>query len=134
MRIYIFKSETRKELRAFAADLAGSKLPQNHGPWTATGAIGTFRKGAAILAMDAGVPIVPVYVDGMYEVLPRFRRVPRPGRVTVTFSPPIKPDPDDDYDSFIARAEMAVRHLAGPKGEAVEPPGASRSEGPTYWY
>ena len=40
MRIYIFKSETRKDLRAFAADLAGSKLPQNHGPWTATGAIG----------------------------------------------------------------------------------------------
>jgi hypothetical protein len=40
MRIYIFKSETRKDLRAFAGDLAGSRLPQNHGPWTATGAIG----------------------------------------------------------------------------------------------
>jgi len=54
--------------------------------------------------------------------------------VTVTFSPPITPDPDDDYDSFIARAETAVRRLDGPKGEAVEPPGASRSEGPNYWY
>jgi hypothetical protein len=32
MRIYIFKSETRKDLRAFAADLAGSRLPLNHGP------------------------------------------------------------------------------------------------------
>ena len=40
MRIYIFKSETRKDLRAFAGDLAGSRLPRNHGPWTATGAIG----------------------------------------------------------------------------------------------
>ena len=40
MRIYIFKSETRKDLRAFAGDLTGSRLPQNHGPWTATGAIG----------------------------------------------------------------------------------------------
>jgi hypothetical protein len=40
MRIYIFKSETRKDLRAFAGDLAGSRLPANHGPWTATGAIG----------------------------------------------------------------------------------------------
>lgn len=40
MRIYIFKSETRKDLHAFAADLTGSKLPQQHGPWTATGAIG----------------------------------------------------------------------------------------------
>src|SRR5256885_7524547 len=65
------------------------------GRLTATGAIGTFRKGAAILAMDAGVPIVPAYVDGMYEVLPRFRRVPRPGRVTVTFSGPAPADPPD---------------------------------------
>jgi hypothetical protein len=40
VRIYIFKSETRKGLHAFAADLAGSKLPEHHGPWTATGAIG----------------------------------------------------------------------------------------------
>jgi hypothetical protein len=40
MRIYIFKSETRKDLLAFAGDLTGSRLPANHGPWTATGAIG----------------------------------------------------------------------------------------------
>jgi hypothetical protein len=39
MRIYIFKSETNRDLRAFAGDLTGSKLPQNHGPWTATGVI-----------------------------------------------------------------------------------------------
>jgi len=40
MRIYIFKSETRKDLRAFAGDPAGGKLPQKHGPWTATGIVG----------------------------------------------------------------------------------------------
>ena len=39
MRIYIFKSETTRELRAFAGDLAGSKLPENHGPWSITGVI-----------------------------------------------------------------------------------------------
>jgi hypothetical protein len=39
MRIYIFKSETRKDLRAFAGDPAGSKLPQQHGPWTAIGVV-----------------------------------------------------------------------------------------------
>ena len=104
------------------------------GRLTATGAIGEFRKGAAILAMDAGVPIVPAYVDGMYEVLPRFRRFPRPGDVTVTFGAPMVAGAGEDYDSFIARVEAAVRTLAGPKGVAVEPAGASKSEGPTYWY
>lgn len=104
------------------------------GRLTVTGNIGQFRKGAAILAIDTGSPIVPAFVDGMYEVMPRWRRVPKRGHVTVRFGAPLHPRPDDDYDSFIARAEMAVRHLAGPKGVEVEPPGASRSEGPNYWY
>jgi 1-acyl-sn-glycerol-3-phosphate acyltransferase len=104
------------------------------GRLTATGAIGPFRKGAAILAVDTGVPIVPAYVDGMYEVMPRFRRVPRPGRVTVTFGAPIAAETGEDYAGFIARVEGTVRALAGPKGVAVDPPSSSRSEGPTYWY
>jgi hypothetical protein len=40
VRIYIFKSEARNELHAFAGDLVGSKLPPQHGPWTATGVVG----------------------------------------------------------------------------------------------
>jgi hypothetical protein len=40
MRFYIFKSETTKELRAFAGDQTGAKLPSNHGPWTVTGVVG----------------------------------------------------------------------------------------------
>ena len=39
MRIYIFKSETRRGLRAFAGDPVGSKLPNQHGPWTAIGVV-----------------------------------------------------------------------------------------------
>jgi len=104
------------------------------GRLTATGAIAEFRKGAAVLAIDVGVPIVPAYVDGMYEVMPRFRRVPKRGHVTITFGAPVAARADDDYDSYIARVEAVVRTLAGPKGIAVEPPGASRSEGPNYWY
>jgi 1-acyl-sn-glycerol-3-phosphate acyltransferase len=104
------------------------------GRLTVTGAIGEFRKGAAVLAIDAGVPIVPAYVDGMYQVLPRFRRVPRPGQVMVTFGSPIHAAPDDDYESYIGRVEASVRRLAGPKGVDVEAPGSSRSEGPNYWY
>jgi hypothetical protein len=44
MRIYIFKSDTTRELRAFAGDLAGSKLPENHRPWLVTGVI---KEGSA---------------------------------------------------------------------------------------
>jgi hypothetical protein len=39
MRLYIFKSETTRELRAFASDVGGAKLPGNHAPWTVTGIV-----------------------------------------------------------------------------------------------
>ena len=53
MRIYIFKSETRNNLLAFAGDLTGSKLPGSHGPWTATGAIGPGKAPPHNLPRDA---------------------------------------------------------------------------------
>ena len=53
MRIYIFKSEAKKELRAFAGDTIGSKLPENHGPWTVTGAIGPDNVPPHKLSRDA---------------------------------------------------------------------------------
>jgi hypothetical protein len=31
MRIYVFKSESKPDLRAFAGDMVGSMLPENHG-------------------------------------------------------------------------------------------------------
>ena len=39
MRLYIFKSETTKDLRAFAGDTLGTKLPDSHAPWTVTGVV-----------------------------------------------------------------------------------------------
>jgi 1-acyl-sn-glycerol-3-phosphate acyltransferase len=107
------------------------------GRLSVTGAIGTFRKGAAVLAIDAGAPIVPAYIEGMYEVLPRFRRRPRRGPVVVTFGAPVFARAGEDYDALAARAETEVRALAGPKGQEHDtPPSAdsSSAEGPNYWY
>lgn len=39
MRIYIFKSETTKDLHAFAGDAEGTRLPERHAPWRATGVV-----------------------------------------------------------------------------------------------
>ena len=43
MRIFIFKSETRTDLRAFGGDLAGLRLPDKFKPWRAVGAIAPNR-------------------------------------------------------------------------------------------
>jgi hypothetical protein len=39
MNIYIFKSEAKSELRAFAGDAEGSRLPDQFRPWHAVGVI-----------------------------------------------------------------------------------------------
>lgn len=33
MRIFVFESQTRQGLNAFAGDIAGSRLPERVGPW-----------------------------------------------------------------------------------------------------
>jgi hypothetical protein len=43
MRLFIFKSEPKPELRAFGGDLAGSQLPKQLGPWHAIGAVAPDR-------------------------------------------------------------------------------------------
>ena len=53
MRIYIFKSEARNELHAFAGGPMGSKLPEKHGPWTVTGVVGPDKAPPHNFSRDA---------------------------------------------------------------------------------
>jgi hypothetical protein len=39
MRLYVFKSDANSDLRAFAGDTSGSKLPERFRPWHAVGAV-----------------------------------------------------------------------------------------------
>ncbi|HLW92578.1 MAG TPA: hypothetical protein VKS78_14935 [Roseiarcus sp.] len=39
MKLYIFRSETKADLRAFCPDVAGSKLPDHFKPWRAIGVV-----------------------------------------------------------------------------------------------
>jgi len=50
-----------------------------------------FKKGSFYLAMDAGVPVVPVTILGTFESWPKNRFALRPQAVTVIFHAPIEP-------------------------------------------
>ena len=53
----------------------------------ADGALARFKAGAARLALEAGVPVLPVTIRGGERIWPRGQRWPRLGRVEIVFDP-----------------------------------------------
>ena len=53
------------------------------GTRTHDGSVGRFHKGAFMLADELGLPILPVYIHGAYDVWPRHEALLREGTVTV---------------------------------------------------
>ncbi|MDE5967462.1 MAG: 1-acyl-sn-glycerol-3-phosphate acyltransferase, partial [Muribaculaceae bacterium] len=67
------------------------------GARTFTGKVGPFKKGAYQLALEFGLPIVPITIDGAFKVMPRTTLIPRPGHIKLTIHKPIPaPHSDDD--------------------------------------
>jgi 1-acyl-sn-glycerol-3-phosphate acyltransferase len=53
------------------------------------GGLQPFRPGAFRIALHADTPIVPVTIAGAWEAWPPQRRWPRPGRIRITYHPPV---------------------------------------------
>jgi len=53
------------------------------------GKLGQFKAGAMVLAIKAGVPVVPVAIVGTHQVLAKGRLLVRPGRVEIRVGAPI---------------------------------------------
>ncbi|MCA9323316.1 MAG: 1-acyl-sn-glycerol-3-phosphate acyltransferase [Planctomycetes bacterium] len=71
--------------------LAGgcSVLIYPEGTRSKTGEMRAFRSGIGILAVELGLPVIPVHVEGAFAALPPGRRFPRRGPITVRFGSPI---------------------------------------------
>ena len=80
------------------------------GQRTLNGELQPFQEGIGILAGEMRVPVVPVYIGGLYEVLPRHRSRPRRGDVVVRFGKPLE-FCKESYGDFTQRLEDAVRNL-----------------------
>jgi len=86
------------------------------GTRSADGRLARFKKGGFHLAVDAGVPVVPVAIRGAREILPRGAARPRrPGRIEIAVGEPIPVDglARPDVPALAQRAHDAVATLLG---------------------
>ena len=74
-----------------------------------------FKKGPFHLAMDSGVPVIPVTLLGTFESWPKTRFALRPGRATVVFHPPINPHDYPDRDSLMQAVRNSMASALPPE-------------------
>jgi 1-acyl-sn-glycerol-3-phosphate acyltransferase len=67
-----------------------------------------FKKGPFYLAVEAGVPVVPITIVGTHEVMPKARFSIRPGTVTVIFHPPIEPKDFGGRDCLMRKVREVI--------------------------
>lgn len=114
MRLADFVAVDRGDREAAAAsvDLAVEYLKQGtsfavypEGTRSPDGRLRPFKKGTFLMAIQAGVPVVPVSIAGAQKVMPKGSRVIHGGDVTVRFGPPVNAA---DY-TLEARADLLDR-------------------------
>jgi len=81
---------TREAVRLLQADAALMIFPE--GERSADGHVRRFKLGAFRLAVSLGVPVLPVTIAGGEHAWPPGRAFPRPGRITITYHPPLLAD------------------------------------------
>ena len=76
-----------------------------------TGRMGPFKSGAGLLAVELGVPVVPVHVKGTNKVLPKDGAYPRHGHIEVRFGEALHFLPRTSYGDVTKAIEGAVKKL-----------------------
>jgi 1-acyl-sn-glycerol-3-phosphate acyltransferase len=67
-----------------------------------------FKKGPFYLAMECGVPVVPVTIVGTHCAMPKTRFAIKPGTVKVIFHPPIEPKDFVSRDCLMEKVRAAI--------------------------
>lgn len=91
---------------------------------TRTGKLMPFKMGAFRMALTHGIPIVPVSIRGADEIWPVGRIFPRPGRLTVTYHPPIEVariDENATKSDLKERARRLARQTHDTVASALDP-------------
>jgi long-chain acyl-CoA synthetase len=99
---------------SFAGDLADRRwnvLIFPEGLTTPDGELQTFRAGIGLLATQLDLPIIPMRIDGAFDLRQAGRRVARPGHVRVTVGEPVRFAAGQDANEIARELQRRVAEL-----------------------
>jgi len=79
-----------------------------------------FKKGVGILAIELNIPVIPAYIEGSFEALPRSATWPKFRQIKIAFGKPLfpsdtdmskKPAGTDNYQFFVDQLKERVKNL-----------------------
>jgi long-chain acyl-CoA synthetase len=70
-----------------------------------------FRSGIGLLANNLRIPVLPMRIDGLFEVKKAGRRFARPGQIRVKIGKPIQFAPESDPQWIARELQKRVEEL-----------------------
>ena len=81
------------------------------GRHTTDGRINPFRAGIGLLANNLGLPIVPLRIDGLFELKRARKRFAWPGKIQVKVGAPLHFAKDADPEQITSTLQKTVKEL-----------------------
>jgi 1-acyl-sn-glycerol-3-phosphate acyltransferase len=92
-----------------------------------SGQVQKFKHGVTIMAMQAQVPVIPIYVEGLRNVMPKGQRTPQPAPVSARVGAPVWLEGIASVPEGTAMLENAMRELAGMPPHRASAPAAAEA-------
>jgi long-chain acyl-CoA synthetase len=94
-----------------AVDRGYSVLVFPEGSHTTDGKMSQFRAGIGLLAENLGIPVLPMRIDGLFEVKQAGKKFAKPWTISVRIGEPVKFAPGTDPQKIAAELQKAVEAL-----------------------
>jgi 1-acyl-sn-glycerol-3-phosphate acyltransferase len=103
---------TLEECRRFLNGGQRGLIVFPEGTRSKNGQMGTFKRGAGMLAVKLALPLVPAYIEGTGKAMPKGRFFPAPRPVRIRIGTPVLPE-DHDYESMVMEARKRIDAMKG---------------------
>lgn len=75
------------------------------------GSLGEFKRGSLLAALKAGVPVLPVAINGSYNIMPKGTKLIRPTKVKLSIGKPIMIANDSEYEVKLGEVRQSIANM-----------------------